>query len=354
MLFQRRMLRELVRNAVTTLLLLTAVLVLGSCAQILRHPEGLTLFTVLRALPYFAAVQVDVTLPLAVLVAVVLTYGRAAADNEIDALRTSGVHPLQIGLPGLLFGALVSLPLLAAMDYGQPWAEVAKRRLADDVDYATLLRNKLSAGEPVKLDQRTIISAEGFNEAGQALNVRVQIYDSNGEIEREILADRADVAVQPARGELTLVLLDFRTVRGPRADGKSMSVTRPLGKGAGELDTRHLTTPQLLAILRRGAPSMGFTPSQVELAVHMRAAAALACLLFALLGMPLALLFRRGDRTGAFLIAFLVALFVYFPSREVSIYFAEKQLLSPQVAAFSGSALLLAVGLLLCRRVLLR
>ncbi len=354
MLFQRRLLRELLRNAVTTLLLLTAVLVLGSAAQILRHPEGLTLWTVLRALPFFAAAQVEVTLPLAVLVAVVLTYGRAAADNEIDALRTSGVHPLQIGLPGLLFGALVSLPLLLAMDYAQPWAETAKRRLAEDMDYATLLRNKLSAGEPVKLDQRTIISAEAFDEAGRALNVRVQLYSANGEIEREILADAADIGVNPARGEMTLELHGFRTVRGPRADGVQMSVTRPVGKGAGELDTRHLTTPQLLAMLRRDAPIAGFTRAQAELAVHMRAAAAAASLLFALLGMPLALLFRRGDRTGAFLIAFLVALFLYFPSREISIYLADKQLLSPQVAAFAGSALLLAIGLLLCRRVLLR
>jgi lipopolysaccharide export system permease protein len=354
MLFQRRLLRELLRNALTTLLLLTAVLVLASCAQILRHPEGLTLGTVLRALPLFAAVQVDVTLPLAVLVAVVLTYGRAAADNEIDALRTSGVHPLQVGLPGLVFGALAALPLLAAMDYFQPWAETAKRRLADDVDLATLLRNKLSAGEPVPLDDRTIISAEGFNEAGQALNVRVQIKDEAGEMEREILADRADLAVQAARGELTLTLHDFRTLHGPRALGTEMSVTRSLGKGTRELDTRHLTTPQLLAALRRGVPNVGFNPAQAELEVHMRVAAAAACALFALLGMPLALLFRRGDRTGAFLIAFLVALFVYFPSREVSVYLADKRLLSPPVAAFSGSALLLVLGLLLCRRVLLR
>src|SRR6185436_6600448 len=67
-----------------------------------------------RALPIQAATQLDVILPIAVLVSVVLTYGRAAADNEVDTLRASGVHPLHVMTPGLLFGALASLAAAGA------------------------------------------------------------------------------------------------------------------------------------------------------------------------------------------------------------------------------------------------
>jgi lipopolysaccharide export system permease protein len=355
MLFQRRLLAELLANAASTLLILTVILVLGACAQILAHPEGLTLGSLLRILPIVAAAQIDVTLPLSVLVAVVLTYGRAAADNEIDALRTSGVHPLQVGLPGLLFGALMSLTLLAASDYAKPWAETIKDRFRKDVDLGAVLRNKLSAGEPVNLnDGATVISVDGFDDQGRALGVRLQQYSEAGEIERELLAEQAEIGVQPARGELTLTLRNFRTVRGPRLDGVETTITIEVGRRTANMDLDDLTTPQLLAELRHGDRMAGFRQADVEMAVHMRLAGAVACLLFTLVGMPLALLFRRGDRTGAFLIAFLVALFLYFPSREVSVYLADKRLLSPAVAAWAGSSLLLAVGAVLCRRVLLR
>ena len=156
------------------------------------------------------------------------------------------------------------------------------------------------------------------------------------------------------RGELTVTLRRFRTVVGPRFEGAETTITRPLGRELAELDARHLSTVQLLAALRRGGSRADAGARQAELAVHMRLSAALACVLFTLIGVPLALLFRRGDRTGAFLIAFLVALFVYFPAREVSLYLADREVLAPAAAAWAGSGLLLVLGALLCRRVLLR
>jgi len=353
MLFQRRLLLELLRNAAVTLALLTVILVLVMSGKAVQQ-EGLTLATFLRLVPLLTLANVDVTLPLAVLVAVVLTYGRAAADNEIDALRASGVHPWHVGLPALVFGALGGLVLLLAVDMVTPWAAVEQRRAAKNLDWGALLRSKLDAGEPVKLDERTLVTADGFTEDGRATGVRVQIFSEDGEIEREITAEWAELGVQPARGELTVTLHDFRTVSGQRTEGVSMTITRPLSRELVELDSRHLSTTQLLASLRRGGPLAGFTPREAELAVHMRLASAAACLLFVILGLPVALLFRRGDRTGAFLIAFLIVLFVYFPAREVSQYLSDRELLSPLAASWSGSALLLAGGLLLCRRVLLR
>lgn len=353
MLFQRRLLAEMLRNAGLTLGLLTVILVLVMSGKAV-HQEGLSLATFLRLVPLLTLANVHVTLPLAVLVAVVLTYGRAAADNEVDALRASGVHPWHLGLPALVFGALGALVLLLALDVVTPWASVEQKRAARNVDWGAFLRARLDSGEPVKLDARTWVSADDFTDEGLALGVRVQIFSEDGEIEREILADSAELGVSPARGELTVTLRDFHTVRGPRAEGAAMTITKPLPREVFELDSRTLSTTQLLATLRRGGPLAGFSMRQAELAVHMRLASAAACLLFVFLGLPVALLFRRGDRTAAFLIAFLLVLFVYYPAREVSLYLADRELLSPLAASWSGSVLLLAAGLVLCRRVLLR
>jgi lipopolysaccharide export system permease protein len=354
MLFQRRLLGELFRNAAGAWLLLSIVLMLGMVAAVAQKAEGLSLGTFVQVVPAMTIAQVDITLPLSVLVAVVLTFGRAAADNEVDALRCSGVHPLQIGLPGLVFGALTGVLLLLCMDYVKPWSETAKRRFLDQVDYASVFRARLSAGEPVNLDDRTLITADRIATDGRALGVRVQLSAHDGQVEREIVAESADISVSRDPASITLVLRDFRTVRGPRAEGGSMEVTRSLPRGATALDLDQLTTPQLMADSRRVGSFAGFTAHDARLEVAMRLSSAAACLLFVLVGMPIAVLYRRGDRTGAFLAAFLIALFLYFPSRQISLYLAGRQLLPLSVATWSGSLLLLLIGLLLNRRVLLR
>jgi len=354
MLFQRRLLRELVVHAASTFVMLSVVIGLVMTAQVVSRPEGLSLGTVALVVPAMTTAQVGVTVPLAVLVAIVLAYGRAAADNEIDALRCSGVHPLQIGLPGLVFGALSGLVLLFCADYLAPWAEKAQRHYQDRVDIAELVRRQLTSGEVVKLDDDTAISADSIAPDGRALGVRVQMYSDDNEIERELLAESAEIAVRKERNEITLRLYSFRTVRGPRIEGAETEITRALPGDRSALDIEALTTPQLLAELRYGAPLVGFSPREVALAVGMRLSSAVACLLFVLVGMPIALLYRRGDRTGAFLVAFLVALFVYFPSQQVSLFLANREVLSPLLASWAGSLLLLAIGVALCRRVLLR
>jgi len=355
MLFQRRIFGELMRNTVTTLVLLTAVLVLILCAQIVHKLEGLSLTMFARTVPVFAATLMHVTLPLAVLVAVVITYGRAAADNEVDTLRASGVHPLHVMTPGLVFGALMTLLLLFATDHVVPYAEVAKRRLVKDVPLAELLKAKLSAGEPVELDDNTVISADGFDDRGHALGMRVLIFDDDHVLKNEIVASNAEIAYLEASAEIEVTLRNLHAVKGPRIESKAVVIRRPLPKPVASLDETELSTPQLLAWGGRAhGPVSGFNARIAGLTVQLRLASAAACLLFVVLGLPVALMFRRHDRTASFLVAFLIALFLYYPAREVSIALANKGVLSPTVASWSGNVVLLLIGLVLCWRVFRR
>jgi len=73
-----------------------------------------------------------------------------------------------------------------------------------------------------------------------------------------------------------------------------------------------------------------------------------------ILGLPVALRFRRHDRIGAFLVAFLLALFLYYPSQRVSRVMAEEGILPAVVASWSGHAFLVLVSLGLSWRVLRR
>ncbi|MHC4844530.1 MAG: LptF/LptG family permease [Planctomycetota bacterium] len=355
MLFQRRIFRELFWNTVTTWFLLTAVLVLILSSQAVVRTEGLTLMMFARSIPVFATTEMNLTLPISVLVAVILTYGRAAADNEIDTLRASGVHPLHVFMPGLVFGVFISAGMLVTLDYVRPLMERSKKRMAKDTDLAALLRNKLAAGEPVKLDDETIISVDGFDAEGRAQGMRIQIYNTDEELEREIVAVSASLRLKRETGEFEVTMYDFEGVVGGKIRGEQVTITRPLPRDVALMIEKHLTTPQLMAWLdRHPTRRTGFTETFARLDVHMRMSGAVSCLLFVILGIPVALMFKRHDRTGAFLVAFLLTLFVYFPAKRISFELARGDLLSPFVASWTGSLFMLALGLGLCWRVVRR
>lgn len=352
MLFQRRIFLELMGNALISSVLLSIVLMLVAAVQVVAKFEGIDLGTFVLRVPIFAASAIDVVLPLGVLVSVVMTYGRAASDNEIDTLRASGVNPWHLLTPGLIFGLLMTAALMVCMDYGKPYTERSKRRQTEHIDMSAVVEQRLASGEPITLDSDTIISANGYDAEGMARDVRIQVLGSDGAVVEETLSSRANVFVDPASGELVMQLFDVHRVIGDRLEGSNLVLRRALGADLVDLNLDSWTTPQLQAwLLRQGSQQSIENPESVESNVHRRRAAAASCLLFVFLGLPVALRFRRSDRVGAFLAAFVLALFVYYPIVRVGKALASSGTLSPFVAAWIGPVLLMLISMLFSRKV---
>ena len=55
---------------------------------------------------------VALAVPMAVLIASLMAFGRMSEDNEITAMRAAGISFLKIIRPGLLFGTIICLLLL--------------------------------------------------------------------------------------------------------------------------------------------------------------------------------------------------------------------------------------------------
>ncbi|MEC7583113.1 MAG: LptF/LptG family permease [Planctomycetota bacterium] len=353
MLFQRRMFLELMGNTLISSALLAAVLILVSAVQVVSKFEGIGLLDFVMRVPVWAASTLDVVLPVGVLVSVVMTYGRAASDNEIDTLRASGVNPWHLMTPGLAFGLLMTGALMLCLDYGKPYAERSKRRLTEHIDMSSVVEQKLASGEPIQLDANTIISADGYDAEGLAVDLRIQVLDADGVVVEETLSRRANVYVDLVTGELVMQLFDVHRVIGDRLEGNNLVLRRQLRRDLVDLGIDSWTTPQLLAWLERAADQRSrFHEERVTSNIHRRRASAASCLLFVFLGIPVALRFRRSDRVGAFLVAFLLALFVYFPVVRVGKALAGSETLPPAVAAWMGHVLLLMISLILSRRVL--
>ena len=76
---------------------------------------------------------VALTLPMSVLVAVLYAFSRLAAENEVTALKASGVSPWRLVMPALAWGAVMSLFLLAFNDQVLPRANFQLKTLQDAI-----------------------------------------------------------------------------------------------------------------------------------------------------------------------------------------------------------------------------
>ena len=73
--------------------------------------KGLDVGTILEYLFLNLAWIIALSVPMAVLLASLMTFGRMSEDNEINAMRSSGISFLSIIRSPLMFGVLVALVL---------------------------------------------------------------------------------------------------------------------------------------------------------------------------------------------------------------------------------------------------
>src|SRR5262245_59687509 len=78
---------------------------------------------------------VALTLPMAVLVAVLYGYSQLGSDNEITAMRANGVSVVQMLRPALLAGAILALLNFLFVDQVLPRTNARLRNLQTDISH---------------------------------------------------------------------------------------------------------------------------------------------------------------------------------------------------------------------------
>src|SRR5947209_10057213 len=98
---------ELLKVFSLSLLGITGILLMaGIVAE--ASQQGLTLFQVLEIIPLLIPSTLPYTIPATTLFATCVVYGRLSADNEILAVRASGINLTKVVGPAVLIGVLTS------------------------------------------------------------------------------------------------------------------------------------------------------------------------------------------------------------------------------------------------------
>lgn len=317
---------------------------------------GVDTLAIIRYVPLLLAGLVPYIVPLGYLLAVVVTYGRLAADKEWTAAIMSGRNPWSLLLPGLLVAVGASLSTLWLASEVLP--EIRRTQSEYQV---SALRSTLTNLGPGRTDLRLgkFYIAAGFREGADFINALIYVPGKRGEDSKTVLADR--VHFQIADRVMYVHLKNPRIVRG-QMDVRGGDPIVRLDLDDLQSDDRKSfsalrfqKSSRLVRDLLRG--EFDADPERKRLVVfelHQRCAASSTCLMFLLLGVPTGLLLRRGTQLSALATAVGYALLYYLLSMRLSKQLALGGVLSPAVGAWAITAVGSVFGLWLMRKAVRR
>jgi len=134
-LLRRYIIKEMLSPFIFSLLVIIFILFVQFLLRAIDRflGKGIDTFTIFEYLFLNLAWIVALAVPMAVLIATLMTFGRLSEDNEITAMRAAGISFLKIIRPGLLFGTIICLLLLYFNNFVLPEMNFKARILSGDI-----------------------------------------------------------------------------------------------------------------------------------------------------------------------------------------------------------------------------
>lgn len=332
---------------------LTFLVSLGSAIRASAASQGAPAWVTMQLVPLFVGNMLPYLLPVMLLVAVILAYGRMASDGEEIAMRAAGVHPGRLLAPALLAGVAVALLMLPIQSQLLPKVYREMREVSYTLRYAGL-RNANPGASALHFGRLHVLwggrSDGAFHDATVLLK-------RDGDDDLRLRADRAWMTVDEEAVEFRFVGL--RTFGGSAIGGDWSVSTEgdslfriPVGalkeEGAGRWLSGNETSSALVASLESGDLSPR-NALRASYAIHRRRALSLSAIPFALLGALLGWRLRRGSFLAAFAAGFGLVLTVFYPAFYLGDVLQQQEVLSPSWGAWLPVLALAPILLVLYR-----
>ncbi len=318
--------------------------------------RGVPIYQIAKVFGYILPTFLEVTVPMGLLLAILLSFGRKSADSEIVALKTSGISLYQMMVPVLLFTMVIYVLSFFVAAYARPWGNVGLKTSLYEI-----AKTRASAGlqERVFNDDFAglVIYVEHVDPPGDQLR-GILIADSREPDQRNTVTAKRGVLVgDESTQHVTLRLTDGNIhtfIQGEQSYQKTdftvYDVTLDLAVALAKFSSKEKTAKEMtLGELRDAIAAKRNTDGDAnELLVefHRKFALPFACLVFGLIAVPLGLQPVRAVRSRGFSVS-LALLFVYYLLLTAGETMAEKGTLPPMVGLWMPNAFFTLIGLAL-------
>lgn len=341
-IFDRYIWKQIAFTTLTGVLVLTGVMVLGNVfkemQRLLGDTSGLPLVIILKFISYIIPYSLIFTIPWALLTAILLVFGRMSADNEMTALRMTGMSMTRICASVFILAILLSSVCYFVNVELAPIAKTKVKRLFYD----------LTLDDPAMLFQagKVLDKFPGYRiytkkrDGNKLQDVEIIETKLNGrKCARYIRAQRAEVEITPGVTDFILRLRNghLETTDSNEADPnadpaelinalrfvdfKEMAITFPLSKlkeKTERINSSMKNTDTLWQEVQTGINSVDglkmnnemLSASKTELS--MRYSFSFAALVFTLVGIPLGITAQRRETSIGFALSLIVAVAYIF------------------------------------------
>ena len=301
---------------------LTCIFLLGNLVQLanLVINKGVSLTAIGRVFLLYVPMLMGYTLPIACLTAVIIGFSRLSADNEILAIRATGVHIKRILYPLIMVGLILSLIAVILNDKVVPYAHYEQRKIMKNIGVENPTA-ALEAGSFINAFEGQIIFI--YRIEGNTLhNIRIYQPQEDGPT-RTIVARRGEFTPVPGEDKIKLKLIDGTSdepdLKNPnnfyKLNFKNYFMTLDLSEKKKKVDKKpkSMTLEEVKnKIDELDQLLVNTAPLRAE--YHRKITWSFAVLLFILLGFPLAIITHRREKSANVVIAILCAATYYLLS----------------------------------------
>ncbi len=317
--------------------------------------SGVNLFQILMLLFFISPSFLIFTIPMALLLGTLLSFGRLSGDSEIIAFKASGMSLYQLYLPIFILSISAYLLTSFLVFYGLPWGN---RGFMSTLYLMTQSKANIEIKERVFNDifNGLVIYVDKVPIQGKRIE-GVLIYDKREkEKVNTIFAKEGFIASHPESQEVVLRLLDgdihrfepntnvYQKMKFDTYDLK-LELGKAFAAWGARLREREMSIDEIRKKIET-KKMIGEDTTDLKIEFHKRYAIPFACIIFGLIGVPLGIQPRRSGRSYGFILSIFIIL-TYYISLTIFEIFGEKKTISVFLAGWAPNFLFGGLGIYL-------
>jgi len=349
------LLKELFWPFLLSLTILLFIMLMGNLVNLfnLVINKGVSLALVSKLIVLLLPNLLSYALPLAILSATLLAIGRLSADNEIIAIRASGINLYKLCFPIIIVGLIASLASIPLNDKLKPKALFAGRKIVKQIGMKSPTAF-LEAGTFIRTFQNYIIFIYGIHQ-NKLTNIRIY-QPQEGKPTRTIIANRGEFLPIPEKDIVKLKLIDGSSDEPNPKDPttfyklnfKTYYLTLDVSTGTQNLQKKlkDMSIRELSQLSKELDKEKIEDKLPIITEINKKLSFSFASFAFVLIGLPLAIWTRRREKfVGVGLSIFVfVAYYVLFLAGEV---LSMKGFIYPGLGVWLADIALIGLGLIL-------
>src|SRR5271157_4057457 len=354
----RYILREVVSHALIGAAVFTFVLFTRDLGRILELVvrNSAPLPSVAEIFFFTVPVALTYTIPMGVLVGILIGLSRLAADSEITAMRASGLGVWTFLRVISMFVVVAWLLALANSVYLAPRSLAALGKLQDNLKSSQASFEVQPRVFYEEFPKKVLYVQDVKAMSGGALWKGVFLADLTDPTAPSVSLAREGLLVSQGADTLDLHLTNGSTHEtDPKIPDQyqistfettDIPIQIPASQNSQEHEPTSLAEIKFAGLLRVAPTADPVTRRWALIEYHRRLALPTACIVLALVGIPLGLSSKKGGKSSGFVLTILLV-FLYYLISLIGVSFAKQGRLSPAAGVWLADLVFLAGGVFL-------